>query len=169
MIKEELEDFKFDEHKVHPDLKKQPDYLRRFRGYSANHFIIRWPCQKTCVRQPTEPKDLRIEIQVMSLWMVAFAEIEHDIKYKQNGEPTDSELLDVDVLCGVMNIGEIVSGRVWENYEERVSTRSTSIIAQGSAGNKSDWKPLERLVLDTAAEALGNFNCPLPCLYTLEK
>ena len=65
--------------KIFPqEQRPNAEYSRRFPGYCATHYRV-------YLKQPlqTELGNQRIEIQVASLLMHAWSEVEHDLTYKQ--------------------------------------------------------------------------------------
>jgi ppGpp synthetase/RelA/SpoT-type nucleotidyltranferase len=71
---------------------KSLDYITRSSGYSATHYRIR--LKKDFLYPPQfHYCDSAVEIQVASVFMHAWAEVEHDLAYKPKmGDPSESEL-----------------------------------------------------------------------------
>lgn len=75
-----------------------------FSGYHAEHYRI--------YEKNTQFSKV-IEIQVASLLMHAWSEVEHDLAYKQiNGAPSDEELESLDELNGLVLAAEIALQRI---------------------------------------------------------
>ena len=95
-------------------------YAKKFPGYSATHYHIRLKPetltggQKPCAGAP-------IEIQVASVLMHAWAEVEHDLVYKaQYGTLSIDELAILDELNGLTIAGEIALERLQRALKARL-------------------------------------------------
>lgn len=76
----------------------------RFQGYNAVHFYVAWP-----VPQDGQVSHLVIEIQVLSLVMSSWAELEHNFKYKQlNGEVSENVSFVLEAIKGHANSQEVL-------------------------------------------------------------
>ena len=76
-------------------------FHRRFPGYCATHYRV------------FVQNSVRIEIQVASVLMHAWSEVEHDLVYKPTqGELSDEELSILDELNGLVLTGEIALERL---------------------------------------------------------
>lgn len=99
---------------------------KRFDGYHATHFRI--------FLQPTSlPEDqkrystARIEIQLGSVVMHAWAEVEHDLVYKpESGELSEDEHAILDELNGMILAGEIALERLQKALERRLSVNDVT-------------------------------------------
>src|SRR5690554_5157620 len=82
-------------------------YKKRFAGYSARHYRVRLK-PDTLADSEQEYTDQSIEIQVGSVLMHAWAEVEHDLVYKPlTGELSYEEYAILDELNGLIHSGEI--------------------------------------------------------------
>jgi len=85
---------------------------RKFTGYIAKHYIIDVEEDMDMFGLDAEDLPLRkpvVEIQVMSLILHVWSEIEHDIEYKTHGDrPTLAERATLDSLNGLVLTGERV-------------------------------------------------------------
>ncbi|HEY5562849.1 MAG TPA: RelA/SpoT domain-containing protein [Clostridiaceae bacterium] len=96
-------------------------YSKRFSGYFATHYI--------CALKKDEPyeEDSRyvnsmVEIQVASVLMHAWAEVEHDLVYKPlNGDLSEDEYELLDQLNGLVMSGEISLERLQKAVKTRVA------------------------------------------------
>ena len=71
--------------------------------------------------------DARVEIQVASVLMLAWAEVEHDLVYKPlQGKLSEDEYAILDELNGLVLAGEIALERLQRAAEIRVGERGTS-------------------------------------------
>jgi ppGpp synthetase/RelA/SpoT-type nucleotidyltranferase len=101
-----------------PDQKK-PE--KRFSGYSATHYRVQL---KDDGLKENEKRYMaaRIEIQVASVLMHAWSEVEHDLVYKPlGGDLSEDELAILDQLNGLVLAGEIAFERLQKSGEARVA------------------------------------------------
>lgn len=97
--------------------KVYPQYdNRRFDGYCATHYRLRFP------QQPEElPHPITIEVQVASVLMHAWSEVEHDLAYKKMmGNVTEEEYACLDEINGLVMAGEIALNRLSRLSRERI-------------------------------------------------
>ncbi len=73
--------------KPFPDTDQNPNYQKRFSGYWANHYRVKIKKEDADQRFC----DTIVEIQVASVLMHAWSEIEHDLVYKPNGGELSQE------------------------------------------------------------------------------
>lgn len=94
----------------------------RFSGYWATHY--RLTLRPFSLHAGQEDYDsVRIEIQVASVLMHAWAEVEHDLAYKQlNGGLSENEYAILDELNGLVLAGEIALERLQKAVEARVES-----------------------------------------------
>jgi ppGpp synthetase/RelA/SpoT-type nucleotidyltranferase len=107
--------------KTFPDPLKKPPYEKRFSGYLATHYKVR---MKESVLLDAEKRysDAKIEIQVASVLMHSWAEVEHDLVYKpQQGALSDEEYDILDELNGLVLAGEIALTRLQKAGKARVA------------------------------------------------
>jgi len=100
---------------------------KRFSGYSAVHYRIQLKEQDL-----SEPERryaaARIEVQVASVLMHAWAEVEHDLVYKPlAGELSEEEYAILDQLNGLVMAGEISLERLQKSGESRVAVTDRKI------------------------------------------
>lgn len=96
-------------------------YEKKFTGYSATHYDVRLD-PKTLAGEEKKCADTLIEIQVASVLMHAWAEVEHDLVYKaQYGNLSVDELAILDELNGLIIAGEIALERLQRALKARVS------------------------------------------------
>jgi ppGpp synthetase/RelA/SpoT-type nucleotidyltranferase len=100
-----------------------PKYSKRFSGYSATHYRVR-------LRETTLPDsqkryaEARVEVQVASVLMHAWAEVEHDLVYKPyQGVLSEDEYAILDELNGMVIAGEIALERLQRAGDVRVAAR----------------------------------------------
>ena len=118
------------EKKQFPDESKPPTYNKRFSGYWANHYRTH---MKEELMTPAQQKyaAARIEIQVASVLMHAWSEVEHDLVYKPlQGTLSDEELAILDELNGLVLAGEIALERLQNAGNERIRNKNAEFGSQ---------------------------------------
>lgn len=118
------------EKKQFPDESRPPTYNKRFSGYWANHYRAH---MKEELMTPAQRKyaSARIEIQVASVMMHAWSEVEHDLIYKPlQGTLSDEELSILDELNGLVLTGEIALERLQSAGNERIKNKTTTFSSQ---------------------------------------
>jgi ppGpp synthetase/RelA/SpoT-type nucleotidyltranferase len=106
--------------KSFPELKK-PKPGKRFIGYVATHYLIRLK-----VDSPNDPENRYsatvVEIQVASVLMHAWSEVEHDLIYKpETGELSPDEFAILDEINGLALTGEIALERLQKAIQRRTA------------------------------------------------
>lgn len=98
-----------------------PTYAKRFSGYWATHYRIR--LREVALQEPQKRyADALIEIQVASVLMHAWSEVEHDLVYKPlQGQLSEDEYAILDELNGLVLAGEIALERLQRAVESRVA------------------------------------------------
>jgi len=103
---------------------------KRFDGYHATHFRVTMRAESL----PEADKrfmSARVEIQLGSVLMHAWAEVEHDLVYKPaSGEPSTEEHAILDELNGMVLAGEIALERLQAAVETRVSRQGRKFAHQ---------------------------------------
>jgi len=99
----------------------QPTYKKRFSGYWATHYRVRLP--ETLLNESQKRyTEAKVEIQVASVLMHAWSEVEHDLVYKPlQGKLSADEYAILDELNGLVLAGEIALERLQRAGELRVS------------------------------------------------
>jgi ppGpp synthetase/RelA/SpoT-type nucleotidyltranferase len=106
--------------KEFPESKK-PKVGKRFIGYVATHYLIRLK-----VESPQDAENRYavtvVEIQVASVLMHAWAEVEHDLIYKpEAGDPSPDEFAILDEINGLVITGEIALERLQKAIQRRTA------------------------------------------------
>jgi ppGpp synthetase/RelA/SpoT-type nucleotidyltranferase len=108
----------------------KPRSNKRFDGYHATHFRV-------TMRTDSLPEadkrfaSARVEIQLGSVLMHAWAEVEHDLVYKPaSGKPSAEEHAILDELNGMVLAGEIALERLQAAVETRVSQQGRKFAHQ---------------------------------------
>lgn len=95
----------------------------RFRGYSATHLLVRLKSVRD--QDIDRYRDARIEIQIASVFMHAWSEVEHDLVYKPfSGELSQNEYALLDQVNGLAYTGEVAL--------EHLQRATTSRVNEGS-------------------------------------
>lgn len=106
--------------KVFPD-DSTPKYEKRFPGYLATHYRVRLKDDSLAESQKQYAEAL-VEIQVASVLMHAWSEVEHDLVYKPyQGVLSEDEYSILDELNGMMMVGEIALERLQKAGDTRVA------------------------------------------------
>lgn len=99
----------------------KPTYKKRFSGYWATHYRVRLP-ESLLNESQKRYTEARIEIQVASVLMHAWSEVEHDLVYKPlQGNLSEDEYAILDELNGLVLAGEIALERLQRAGDTRVS------------------------------------------------
>jgi ppGpp synthetase/RelA/SpoT-type nucleotidyltranferase len=109
-------------------MKQQLPYKKCFRGYGARHYRV--SLKKENIVDQRYSKSC-IEIQVASVLMHAWAEVEHDLLYKPlSGELSIGEYAILDEVNGLVLAGEIAFERLQNAQEVRLGKDGTQFIDQ---------------------------------------
>ncbi|WP_164261155.1 GTP pyrophosphokinase [Stenotrophomonas maltophilia] len=101
----------------------KPTYSKRFSGYWATHYRVRMS-DSTLNESQKRYSEAKVEIQVASVLMHAWSEVEHDLVYKPlQGALSEEEYAILDELNGLVLSGEIALERLQRAGELRASTR----------------------------------------------
>ncbi|MBF8644014.1 RelA/SpoT domain-containing protein [Pseudomonas pudica] len=98
-------------------------YKKRFSGYLATHYRV--VLSKSSLHPSQERyAEAKVEIQVASVLMHAWSEVEHDLVYKPlQGELSVEEYSILDELNGLVLTGELALERLQRAGEQRASTQ----------------------------------------------
>lgn len=97
--------FEINKKKKFPESSHSPKYTKRFSGYWATHYRV---TLKSTNKEHKRYQNTQFEIQVASVLMHAWAEVEHDLVYKPlSGGLSDEELAILDQINGLVLSGEI--------------------------------------------------------------
>lgn len=118
------------ENKQFPEQSKPPTYNKRFSGYWANHYRAHMK-EESLDKSQQKYAAARIEIQVASVLMHAWSEVEHDLVYKPlSGTLSEEELAIIDELNGLVLAGEIALERLQSAGNERVQSKNATFGSQ---------------------------------------
>ena len=105
-----------------------PTYKKRFSGYWATHYRVQLKKQSLTEIQQRYSSAC-IEIQVASVLMHAWSEVEHDLVYKPlEGALSAEEYAILDELNGLVMAGEIALERLQKAGEARVAAADRSFL-----------------------------------------
>lgn len=103
--------------------KKIGEYLKVFDGYSAVHFRV------SLNDESRYGNNHCVEIQVASVLMHAWSEVEHDLIYKPlQGDLSYEELMILDEINGLVLSGNIALERLQKAGQNRVNNESNNIF-----------------------------------------
>jgi ppGpp synthetase/RelA/SpoT-type nucleotidyltranferase len=147
--------FHITEERKFPESSDANTQGERFSGYSAMHYRVRLK-EDSLSESDKRYSIAKVEIQVASVLMHAWSEVEHDLKYKPlEGELSDDEYAILDQLNGMVIAGEIAletlqragnrrvaqSGRPFKNHYElaahllgRVDLQSDELVNESGLG-----------------------------------
>jgi ppGpp synthetase/RelA/SpoT-type nucleotidyltranferase len=110
----------FRDPKAFPDGRPRKG-AKRFDGYHATHYLVGLKIDKLGSDQ-LRYADARIEIQVASVLMHGWAEVEHDLVYKPlSGDLSEAEYDILDELNGLVLASEIALRRLQVAFDQRVN------------------------------------------------
>ncbi len=113
--------FLIEKKKVFPNEAHTPKYNKRFSGYWANHYRVKLKEENLTKRYI----GTIAEIQVASVLMHAWSEVEHDLVYKPfSGDLSKEELAILDEINGLVLSGEIALERLQSAMAERTKKRN---------------------------------------------
>lgn len=110
-----------------PDETHNPKYEKRFSGYWATHYRVKLFNKKREGAQSLQKKIINttIEVQVASVLMHSWSEVEHDLVYKPlSGELSREELAILDEINGLVLSGEIALERLQFAMSERTKRKN---------------------------------------------
>lgn len=114
--------FDIEETKTFPENPHKPKQNKRFSGYWATHYRVRLKKSEEIDKRFTSTV---FEIQVASVLMHAWSEVEHDLVYKPfSGNLTEEELSILDEINGLVLTGEIALERLQKAITERTKQQS---------------------------------------------
>ncbi len=116
-----LELFVIIEKKEFPEEPQKPKLNKRFSGYWATHFRVKLKKHDDIEERFTSTV---FEIQVASVLMHAWSEVEHDLVYKPlSGELSEDELAILDEINGLVIAGEIALERLQKAITNRTQSK----------------------------------------------
>jgi len=112
--------FSIEKKKIFPNAAHTPKYTKRFSGYWATHYRVKLKDESLTKRYI----DTIAEIQVASVLMHAWSEVEHDLVYKPfSGDLSKGELAILDEINGLVLSGEIALERLQSAMAERTKQK----------------------------------------------
>lgn len=114
--------FEIIEPKEFPENPHEPKLNKRFSGYWATHYRVKLKKSDEVDKRFTNTV---FEIQVASLLMHAWSEVEHDLVYKPlSGKLSDEEYAILDEINGLVLTGEIALERLQKAITERTQKQA---------------------------------------------
>lgn len=126
LVEEIINDlFNVKKSKIFPEKTHQPKFEKRFSGYWASHYRVKI---KNASKNDKRYESALFEIQVASVLMHAWSEVEHDLVYKPfSGELSEEEFSILDEINGLVLTGEIALERLQKAITKR--TKETGDIS----------------------------------------
>lgn len=121
-------------------------------GYRSIHFIVRMKAERVRLLEYQEFDGLRAEVQIRTILQHAWAEIEHDMRYKPSAEPNKELSQRFTALAGLIEVGDREFDQIYEIDDRR--RRELLELAQI---NDSVPEPV-----DSARKARAEGDNPLP-------
>lgn len=113
--------FVIEKKKIFPTEAHKPVHTKRFSGYWATHYRVKLKAEASLKRYA----DTIAEIQVASVLMHAWSEVEHDLVYKPfSGNLSGGELAILDEINGLVLSGEIALERLQIAMSERTKKQT---------------------------------------------
>jgi ppGpp synthetase/RelA/SpoT-type nucleotidyltranferase len=111
--------FEVIEKKEFPTNPHKPKHNKRFSGYWATHYRVKLKKSDEVEKRFTKTV---FEIQIASVLMHAWSEVEHDLVYKPfSGDLSEDELAILDEINGLVLTGEIALERLQKAITERTA------------------------------------------------
>ncbi|MGD0799579.1 MAG: RelA/SpoT domain-containing protein [Acidobacteriaceae bacterium] len=110
--------------------KNAPKQGKHFMGYFATHYLVKL---KATAPDSTEARytDTKVEVQVASVLMHAWAEVEHDLEYKpETGTLSEDEIAILDELNGLVLTGELALERLQRAIQRRTAKQDVEFRDQ---------------------------------------
>ena len=122
--------FTVSETKKFPGQSRPPSYNKRFSGYWATHYRASMK-EDLLEKKQLKYASVRLEIQVASVLMHAWSEVEHDLVYKpMQGTLSEEELAILDELNGLVLTGEIALERLQAAGNARLQSKNAAFTNQ---------------------------------------
>lgn len=110
--------------RIFPDTSKDRPGNPRFTGYAAQHFRVRFK-ESVLLGSEKHYASAKIEIQVASVFMHGWSEVEHDLVYKpRDGGLSDEEYALLDQINGLAIAAEIALEGLQQARERRIAERN---------------------------------------------
>ncbi|KAH6871247.1 hypothetical protein B0T10DRAFT_541536 [Thelonectria olida] len=114
--------------------EEEGQYRNEFAGYRATHLRLELGADRLSEDQQQYATS-KIEIQVASLLMHAWSEVNHDLAYKTlNGALSIEEVRMLDGINGLMRTGEVMLGQLKASMETRIANQTRPFASQFEVG-----------------------------------
>ena len=173
--------FSVKKRKIFPENTHQPKFEKRFSGYWASHYRVN---VKNAPKSEKRYERALFEIQVASVLMHAWSEVEHDLVYKPfSGDLSEEEFSILDEINGLVLTGEIALERLQKAMTKRTKEKDnisnrfelTSLITNSLNKNYinklklGDTKLLFNLLKDSGKVSANDFSTYLNKINQSEK
>lgn len=88
-------------------------------GYRSIHFIVQMKAERVRLLEYHEFDGLRAEVQIRTILQHAWAEIEHDMRYKPAAEPNKTLSQRFTALAGLIEVGDREFDQIYEIDDKR--------------------------------------------------
>lgn len=88
-------------------------------GYRSIHFVVRMRPERVKLLEYHEFENLKAEVQVRTILQHAWAEIEHDMRYKPSAEPNKELSQRFTALAGLIEVGDREFDQIYEIDDRR--------------------------------------------------
>lgn len=160
--------FHIEKTKNFPSAAHTPKYTKRFSGYWASHYRVKLKEESLTKRY----LDTLAEIQVASVLMHAWSEVEHDLVYKPfSGDLSKEELAILDEINGLVLTGEIALERLQSAMADRTRQKKnitdkfeltnyliSSIMSRNMAHNLGNTSLLNNYLYTTKSLDIKNLD-----------
>ncbi len=97
-------------------------YAYRFPGYSATHLLVKLKHERLERPEQKYYSNARVEVQIASVFMHAWAEVEHDLVYKPlKGESSIGEYSLLDQVNGLAFTGDVALEQLQRIMKDRIA------------------------------------------------
>jgi ppGpp synthetase/RelA/SpoT-type nucleotidyltranferase len=157
------------EPKQFPKESRKASDGKRFSGYWATHYRVHLQ-EESLGDVQKRYTQAAIEVQVASVLMHAWAEVEHDLVYKPlQGKLSDDEYAILDQINGLVMSGEIALEQLQRAANQRVAQHGRQFSNHYDLANFLLLEAKPFLTSTDADGQLGNINHLFKLLSTLEK
>ncbi|KAL1622227.1 hypothetical protein SLS56_008846 [Neofusicoccum ribis] len=128
-------------------------YFAHFSGYKAKHYRV----SPLAEEETDEDMDMGdnpdiIEIQVISMLRHTWAQVGHDLVYKQmSGSPSNEEERILDGLSGLIQVGEVLLEQLHDVYQIRSNSQNIKFANQYELGSFLAARKLQQSLGPTLA------------------
>ena len=131
-------------------------------GYESIHYLVQFNSDRSDLLENREFANLTAEIQIRTILQHAWAEIEHDIRYKTSSDPHKVISQRFAALAGLVNIGDREFDEIYRlDKERRQGVRGSAQISEDEIPEKETISKKEsREVIAASISALTTTDAP---------